>query len=993
MQPTSRIARSYFALLSAIVLLSQIPLVSDAQRPWPTTTGPLDIMISRPSIWTLAQAHYLLAQMHKDDRALKLKALGDLDPNAINRRRIEVLQTLLGITGEFDQTAKVKNDILQQRNETNVARTQTVQAELDRRNNDLIQTDRDLYFITVDLNRLKAATPPDADAIKAKTAEQEAKNVEKQAILDRITALNSEATRLQSENVNTNLPGLTGPFSGPQPTPSPLASKLNNLIDNTFLTNLYKDAINSSSALQASAQLDNYIQGQYELIAKQLTLLRDEVGPNERVIFLELPTAIYSVPKRGDDYVAQVRWEVTEYCSAERGGTSSPCGNHSSSATPAPTQTPDTTRESEARDESQTSYEANARVVAQKFRVEPEPTPTPASALPENCWHPVTPDTVRTVDIVPRQSALNVNSIHETSNGLAIAARFMAIFGFGAKVDYQRQREVYDQFVYQDIFASGFGKGSNLFGWTFGALPGTKSLAPGVRTTFAVLVIPDAAKRIEIVGKGYAYRRSENQPNRGETAVATDCFQLDVPDEYSSGFHVDSADYAPVQSGKRVSLVLGGRYFNPQVGVLVNGIPLQRAVAIAPIDPLSNSSAATTNSGVTGEYEYVNSQRLIASFSMANDYEGSPVIALVTPGKTSIINRYHLRVNNTSVRDDSLAAHALTEPMFMLPLAITRIDFTGREFDCTDPIDRRRQAVCLAAIMTGRGFRPNAVVTVNGEDAWITTQLSTHRYEITFRRPSGASWDFTIHQSTGQGQEETTFSLNRPLAPQVTYDILRYSAGENRTPAQMDLRLTASGFQNISSVQLLQDGTLTTPFNCRRQPDLTGPDDTATPRTRRRQRTAPQLQVSCTSVGGGDVLISMRLPHTDRNETLVLVATGDQGDSAVLNILPPAAPTITNIVNDATKKAEGSTEGGYSVVIRGANLEQVERVFFGNKPAVIQQSATGVITVQVPKAEEGSVRVILETNTLYKNKFLTNSEDFASPTETRAIFTYVKPKS
>src|SRR5689334_837177 len=100
MQPTSRIARSYFALLSAIVLLSQIPLVSDAQRPWPTTTGPLDIMISRPSIWTLAQAHYLLAQMHKDDRALKLKALGDLDPNAINRRRIEVLQTLLGITGE-----------------------------------------------------------------------------------------------------------------------------------------------------------------------------------------------------------------------------------------------------------------------------------------------------------------------------------------------------------------------------------------------------------------------------------------------------------------------------------------------------------------------------------------------------------------------------------------------------------------------------------------------------------------------------------------------------------------------------------------------------------------------------------------------------------------------------------------------------------------------------------------------------------------------------
>ena len=102
--------------------------------------------------------------------------------------------------------------------------------------------------------------------------------IEKQATIDRINALNSELTRLQSENVNTNVPQLTGPFSGPQPTSSPLANKLNNLISSDFLNKLYSDSANSSSALQASTQLDNYIQGQYEvLIAKQLTLLRDEV--------------------------------------------------------------------------------------------------------------------------------------------------------------------------------------------------------------------------------------------------------------------------------------------------------------------------------------------------------------------------------------------------------------------------------------------------------------------------------------------------------------------------------------------------------------------------------------------------------------------------------------------------------------------------------------------------------------------------------------------
>jgi len=248
MKITSDIMRLALAVFFVITLVLQIPLVASAQRPWPQTPAPLEVMIGRPSIWTLAQAHYLLAQMHKEDRALKVKALSEIDPNAINRQRIEILQTLIGVTGEFDQTAKVKNEILQQRYETNTTRQQTVQAELDRRNNDLIQTNRDLYFITVDLTRLKAVKPPDEDSIKAKTDEQEAKTLEKQSIVDRITALNAELTRLQTENVNTNLPALTGPFSAAQPSPSPLANKLNNLIDSNFLNKLYADTANKSSA-------------------------------------------------------------------------------------------------------------------------------------------------------------------------------------------------------------------------------------------------------------------------------------------------------------------------------------------------------------------------------------------------------------------------------------------------------------------------------------------------------------------------------------------------------------------------------------------------------------------------------------------------------------------------------------------------------------------------------------------------------------------------
>lgn len=715
------------------------------------------------------------------------------------------------------------------------------------------------------------------------------------------------------------------------------------------------------------------------MIAKQLTLLRDEVGPTERVVFLELPSAVYSVPKKSDNFIAQVRWEVTEHCQNSQPEAEAATVEVEQSPTPQPSP------QSPGFPSQETYYETAIRRAGELgFQPEERPTPTPTPI--ERCEQ-ATPNDTRTVDIVPRQSALNVNSIHETSSGFALAARFLSVFGFGAKVDYQRQRDIYDQFVYQDIFASGFGKGSNRFGWTFGALPGTKALSPGVRTTFAVVVIPASATKIKITGTGYAFPRSENQPDQSIAPDAVEHFDIKVPANDVNAFRVEKADYATVQSGKRVSLVLGGPYFSPQVGVLVNGVPLERAVAIAPIDlPTPPSGGGTNNGGITGQYEYVNSTRLIASFSLGNDYEGTPIISLVTPDKTSIINRYHIDVNHSNWMRDSLAFHALLEPMFLLPLAISKVEFVDNWTDSTGPHMR--------AVVTGRGFRPRASIAINGESVQWYSQRSTHQYEFIFAPPKAPSWDITIRQNTAQGQEEVVYSLNRPLAPQVTFDILRYTPPKDKAEARMDLRLTAAGVQSIRSVQLLQNGVLSPDWPCFRNAAAPPPPPSPV-RLRRGRRVPPPPpppQGTCSVVGGGDVLVTLRLPKSESNQSLVFLVNGDKDESAVLNILPPAAPTITSIVNDLTKKAEGAPDGGYSVVIHGQNLEQVDRVFFGRVPAVIQQSAPGVITVQAPKGDEGPVRVLLETNTLFQNKFLSNTQDFADPKNTNGIFTYVKPK-
>ena len=120
--------------------------------------------------------------------------------------------------------------------------------------------------------------------------------------------------------------------------------------------------------------------------------------------------------------------------------------------------------------------------------------------------------TVRTVDIIPRQSSLNVNDIQDTVKATGILAGFKFFFGFAGQVNYQRQREQFEQFLHQELYASGFGKGNRDFGWTFGALPGTERVAPGIRTTYAALIVPDDAESIVLSARGCYFPRKRYQP-------------------------------------------------------------------------------------------------------------------------------------------------------------------------------------------------------------------------------------------------------------------------------------------------------------------------------------------------------------------------------------------------------------------------------------------------------------------------------------------------
>ena len=123
------------------------------------------------------------------------------------------------------------------------------------------------------------------------------------ATSNQITALNGQIGQAATLTLTDTQ------VSAPPGAPTPILSSAVNTLINKAANNF------DSPKLAASIVLDNFLQMQYEIVAKQLTLLRDDTGVGQRVIFLEMPTSIESADHRlwgggGQDKLAQSWWRV-----------------------------------------------------------------------------------------------------------------------------------------------------------------------------------------------------------------------------------------------------------------------------------------------------------------------------------------------------------------------------------------------------------------------------------------------------------------------------------------------------------------------------------------------------------------------------------------------------------------------------------------------------------------------------------------------------------
>lgn len=963
----------------------------------------------QPNLWTLEQAHYLLAQMHRRNLDLKAKSLEELDPNEVAGLRFDVMRMLVEFGATFNQADLMSNRILSANQSFNSERRQQLLTERD----ELRRESVDLAGEIEALETEKAGTE-DKDAQKILDAKITAKTNRLAKVDKEVETLNGELGTL---NAPSGQPTATTGGATFDPTKLPKSD-----FDEAFKAAAAKqiEKFNQSPQLNASLRLDNFLQMQYEIISKQLSLLRDELGPGERLVFLELPQTLNAAHHESEKKWAQSWWKISGYTKrvpipAAAAGVAPPSPNPNSPpittlddinsiirgtpiqvevrppdpppppppVCPAPINYPDagfiipaagTPRgpadrypatinvtgvtgtvkkvavtlnnlshtlpddldvllvgpngestilisdiggstpaagvnlklDSEAshslldagplvsgtfkpsnsgaaldifpssapagpygnslsqfkgidpngpwslyiiddrNTQSGTITSWNLEITlecAPPVVAPPPPPPPPATfqdifinldslpALPAVPVPPAPPDppwvsfrrnvnlsdrTVRTVELIPRQSSLNVNDMKLNVKAGALNFVFSTLFGFGSQLKAQRQREQFSQFVQQELYSAAFGKGAREFGWTFTPMPGTDRLHSGVRTTFAVVVVPEEATSLVLESNGCYFPRSYYPPNNfadttdgrwnDDNRTSRNCngstpkaFVVPIPAARLNGgneFWVNKLDFVPVGKGKRVVVSISGKNFSPQIGVLIDGIPLVHALGLA--QPLirddSDAGRVTEDelkeAEIKGRIERIDSEKIIFSFKMPPDYQGTPTVTLIAPGRGHDLNSLPLEINRTpNITLDKFPKKMFGHTSGPSDFRIDKIQ-----------VFRGRTPGMLTAQVNGAGFGNVAAelpqVLVNGSsDSTKPRYISATLLTVEFAIPPDDKVKVTLVSKKGETAESDSVANPASFLSISDVEVVSYDPPTEDDPTSaLVVKVTGTGF-------------------------------------------------------------------------------------------------------------------------------------------------------------------------------------------------------
>jgi hypothetical protein len=275
------------------------------------------ITVAQPKIWQFERVSALLDGLLRDIEGVSLNDLTQLDPNAQNAAAVKFVQSALEVGVQYDQAAAVTNGI--NRNNYQL-QSQAAQKRFEADNTyiDLLVEQRNAQTaqLLAAQNTVNSLQPlEDANAISKAQAEQLA------IAKARVTALTSSMANINDAIGKASLTSLA---AAPSLTNTSVQPPASGVPTNTALSS-YSDLLNSlpqgakdnlsaalkAPSLPATKRLDNFLTLLYERLAREVSVLQDDLtrSPENVAYLLQFDVGVYP-SRKAKNHNARVEFEI-----------------------------------------------------------------------------------------------------------------------------------------------------------------------------------------------------------------------------------------------------------------------------------------------------------------------------------------------------------------------------------------------------------------------------------------------------------------------------------------------------------------------------------------------------------------------------------------------------------------------------------------------------------------------------------------------------------
>lgn len=1022
----------------------------------PVEADDVYVSVGTPRHWTLDDAHYLISGLHERSRDIKLEPLDGLDPNSFNRTRLKEVETAFKLSAEYNQLKGIKNkaevDKLERdqreaeqaaKDEQKYKREQErVRSQIEREQSrkirrqkvvtqhkaDLAESERRRTRLLEDKSTAEQAleTAKDSentaeigaaekdlkaasDAIRSEDIkiERSHTNVDKaeaevKESEDQITLLESREGQLSTDIKAASDKQEVATVELTEAQPPDLSGGAQDKTNDS--TTLVSDALTLLKgegdfkkglvpSFSVSDRLANQINAENELLARQLTMLRDEVGPGKTIVFLELPHTIHAAHKTSKARHVQVQWSINSVCLGdpyylarevanlwERKMKEKPSGkilegtgskllidagisdqtlglqhyqinrisaeletnvdrylNKGVSKRDKKIETIAKLLENSINE--QLSNPFNYKAAACSFKSDvykgEKDNSRAAAAQDAIAW-----------DLIPRTNAYNVAEYSAVTRRTSIAGFLSLVTGIGASGQYDRREQRFENFATQNVHATSFGQGESTFGWVFNPKPGAKRVAGGSKTTFAALIVDKRVTNIELKTNSCVIRNTKTiKPNIFESVGTRDvqCDKtndskiINIPVQASKGFWVNGIDFSPAPSGDAASIVINGLGFSPfQTQVLVNGVALKHFTG-AHTSSDSRELIIQNSENLAGNYEVTSSRKIFINLKMKNEFVGTPEITLVSPGRTLTLNNIPMVIRGKA--GNSLR-NSLEDPMFQSALSVDAV---------TETSIRKNTNGTYTVSLSGTGFTKYTKVLVAGDRKSLKCSAtlsecksvaiwSDKHLELELRKPTKSkSWSITLRKENSRSLESVKLEIPVPEDKKKTPKKSSPKLAITKVEVLRATPSSSSGYDydllvSGNGFQRATSKKTGTKFEANGSP-LTGLEFLST----------SQVKVSVSSADKSVVFKAINGKGSDEKVSL----------RYLLSL--PKIPKITD-VNLIDADQCPAIAGGDNVIITGENLKYVSKVLFGANEAKVGSRGDKHLSVVTP-AGNGTVLV------------------------------------